>query len=85
MDHFNVVYDDFLKIRSDINDVALFQFPKSSVIHMGAHYPVRLIFTNPADTSGTLTSTNDTWINVSYTPFNQTATYFNNSSTSIKF
>ncbi|NJD51663.1 MAG: hypothetical protein FIB07_02225 [Candidatus Methanoperedens sp.] len=85
MDHFNVVYDDFLKIRSDLNDVALFQFPKSSVVHMGAHYPVRLIFTNPPDTSGTLTSTNDTWINVSYTPFNQTPTYFNNSSTSIKF
>ena len=85
MDHFNVVYDDFLKIRSDINDVALFQFPKSSVIHMGAHYPGRLIFINPADTSGTLTSTNDTWINMSYTPFNQTPTFFNNSSTSIKF
>lgn len=85
MDHFNVVYDDFLKIRSDINDVALFQFPKSGVIHMGAHYPNRLIFINPADTSGTLTSTNDTWINVSYTPFNQTPTFFNNSSTSIKF
>ena len=85
MDHFTVVYDEFLKIRSDINDVALFQFPKSGVIHMGAHYPVRLIFTNPADTSGTLTSTNNTWINVSYKPFNQTPTFFNNSSTSIKF
>src|SRR5659263_85814 len=85
MDHFNVVYDDFLKIRSDIENAALFQFPKSGVIHMGAHYPGRLIFINPADTSGTLTSTNVTWINVSYKPFNQTPTYFNNSSTSIKF
>jgi len=72
MDHYNVVYDDFLKLKSDIEDVALFQFPKSSVIHMGAHYPERMIFINPADTSGILTSKNDTWIEVSFTPYNST-------------
>lgn len=84
MDHYNVVYEDFLKIRSDIEDVALFQFPKSSVIHMGAHYPDRLIFINPVGTSGTITS-NDVWINVSYTNSTGNNTYYNFSSTSIKF
>lgn len=84
IDHSNVVYDDYMNLKSDIEDVAMFQFPKSSVIHMGVHYPDRLIFNNPADTAGTLTSTNDTWINVSYT-FNQTPTYFNYTSTSLKF
>ena len=76
IDHSNVVYDDYMKLKSDIEDVAMFQLPKSSAIHMGVHYPERLIFTNPSDTSGTLSSTNDTWINVSYT-FNQTSTFFN--------
>jgi len=85
VDHFNVVYNDFLKLKSDIEDVALFQFPKSSVIHMGIHYPDRMIFLNPADTSGTLTSRNDTWINVSFTPYNGTATSINVSATSITF
>jgi len=83
-DHYNVVYDDFLKIRSDIEDVALFQFPKSSVIHMGAHYPDRLIFINPSGTSGTMTS-DYVWINVSYTNSTGNATSENFSSTSIKF
>jgi len=84
IDHSNIVYDDYMKLKSNIDDVAVFQFPKSSAIHMGVHYPDRLIFTNPPDTAGTLTSTNNTWVNVSYT-FNQTSTYFNYSSTSLKF
>lgn len=84
MDHYNVVYDDFMKIRSDIENVALFQFPKSSVIHMCAHYPERMIFINPAGTSGTLTSEN-VWINVSYTDSTGNATYKNFTSTSIRF
>lgn len=84
MDHYNIVYDDFLRIRSDIEDVALFQFPKSSVIHMGAHYPERMIFINPADTSGTITS-NYVWINVSYTDSGGNDSYNNVSSTSIRF
>jgi len=84
MDHYNVVYDDFLKIRSDIEDVAVSQFPKSSVIHMGVHYPERMIFINPADTSGTITS-DYVWINVSYTNSTGNDTYNNFSSTSIRF
>ncbi len=85
MDHLDVVYDDFMKIRSDIEDTALFQFPKSSQIHMGVNYPDRLIFVNPADTSGTLTSNNNTWIQVTFTPPNGTQTSIYASSSTITF
>jgi hypothetical protein len=84
IEHSNVVYDDYMKLKSNIEQVAKFRFPKSSPIHMGVHYPDRLILSNPADAAGMLTSTNDIWINVSYI-FNQTPTYFNYSSTSLKF
>lgn len=84
-EHSNKVYDDFLKLKSNIEDTALFQFPRSSVIHMGAHYPNRLIFINPADVSGTITSDRNAWINISYYNSNGTRGNISNLSSSITF
>lgn len=85
IDHSNTVYDDFLTLKSNIEDTALFQFPRSSVIHMGIHYPNRLIFINPTDTSGTITSDRNAWINISYNNSNGTPSYISNLSSSITF
>lgn len=72
MEHNAVIYEDFLEMKTHIEDVPIVRLPRSSTIHMGVHYPNRPILINPADTSGTLNMKNDTWIKVDYTPFNST-------------
>lgn len=46
-EHMNVVYDDMMSLKSDIENVAMLETPKSSNIHLGVKYPERMIFTNP--------------------------------------
>ncbi|VUT26027.1 MAG: hypothetical protein MOIL_01351 [Candidatus Methanolliviera sp. GoM_oil] len=66
--HMNVVYDDFLELKTNIEDSIINDFPKASVIHMGASYPGRVVFRNPMDSShGTLSINNDKWIRINYT------------------
>jgi len=85
MEHNAVVYEDFLEMKTHIEDIPVVRLPRSSTIHMGVHYPNRPILINPADTSGTLNMKNDTWIKVDYTPFNSTPTSLNISSASITY
>ena len=66
-DHFDVVYDDFLKLKTDIEDVSYHGSPKTAIIHLGVKYPNRIILRNPGPgTWGELVISPDKWINVSY-------------------
>ena len=85
MEHNAVVYEDFLEMKTHIEDIPVVRLPRSGIIHMGVHYPNRPILLNPADTYGTLNMKNDTWIRVDYTPFNSTPTSLNISSASITY
>ncbi len=45
--HQDVVYSDMMSLKSDIENAAMLETPKSSNIHMGVRYPNRMIFINP--------------------------------------
>ena len=67
-EHNDEVYEDFLKLKTNIEDSAVYGFPKTSIIHMGVSYPNRVIFRNPADRSyGMLTTDPDVWIRINFT------------------
>jgi hypothetical protein len=56
-EHLNVVHDDMMILKSDVEDVALSQEPKSSNIRMGVRYPNRMFLVNPGHgVAGALTS-----------------------------
>jgi|GEM_PF-2212471 len=56
-EHLNMVHDDMMTFKSDVEDVALSGEPKSSNIHMGVRYPNRMFLANPGPgVAGSLTS-----------------------------
>ena len=58
-EHLNVVNDDMMTFKSDVEDVASSREPKSSNIHMGVRYPNRMFLANPGPgVAGSLTSDN---------------------------
>ena len=66
-EHLNVVYDDMMTLKSDVEDVALSGEPKSSNIRMGVRYPNRIFLANPGPgVAGSLTSDNVA-ISIEYT------------------
>ena len=66
-EHLNIVHDDMITFKSDVEDVALSEAPKSSDFHMGVRYPNRMFLANPGTgVAGSLTSDNMT-ISIEYT------------------
>ena len=66
--HMDIVYDDFLKLKTNIEDSAIHGFPKTSIIHMGASYPNRVVLRNPGwGTAGMLLIEPDKWVRINYT------------------
>jgi Flp pilus assembly pilin Flp len=58
-EHLNVVRDDMITFKSDVEDVALSREPKSSDFRMGVRYPDRMFLANPGPgVAGALTSDN---------------------------
>ncbi len=81
-EHLDMVYDDMMSLKSDVEDVALLEAPKSSNIRMGIRYPNRMFLLNPGlGVAGTLSTENVT-VTVQYTydsPGNPTVTKTYNS------
>ncbi|MDD5094501.1 MAG: hypothetical protein PHV74_09005 [Dehalococcoidia bacterium] len=66
-EHFDVIYDDMMKFKSDVEDVALLETPKSSDFRMGVRYPNRIFLSNPGTgVAGSLTSENVA-VSIAYT------------------
>ena len=60
-EHLNMVHDDMMTFKSDVEDVALSRAPKSSDFRMGVRYPNRMFLANPGTgVAGSLTSDNVT-------------------------
>jgi len=58
-EHLNIVHDDMMTLKSDVEDVALSREPKSSNVRMGVRYPNRIFLANPGiGVAGALTSEN---------------------------
>jgi hypothetical protein len=65
--HLDMVYDDMMIFKSDVEDVALSEAPKSSDFHMGVRYPNRMFLANPGTgVAGALTSDNVA-VSIAYT------------------
>ena len=66
-EHLNVVHDDMIMFKSDVEDVAISEVPKSSDFRMGVRYPNRMFLVNPGPgVAGTLTSENVS-VSIEYT------------------
>ena len=66
-EHLDDIYEDLVTLKSDIEDVALLNVPKTSDISMGVRYPGRVFLANPgAGVSGSLTS-DDVAVSIEYT------------------
>jgi len=81
-EHLNMVHDDMMIFKSDVEDVALLEAPKSSDFHMGVRYPNRMFLVNSgAGVAGSLTSENVA-VSIVYTiegnPVPQNYTYTSN-------
>jgi len=60
-EHLNIVHNDMITFKSDVEDVAFNEAPKSSDFHMGVRYPNRMFLANPGPgVAGSLTSENMT-------------------------
>jgi hypothetical protein len=58
-EHLNMVHDDMMTFKSDVEDVAISGEPKSSNFRMGVRYPNRMFLMNPGvGVAGSLTSEN---------------------------
>lgn len=65
--HLDTVYDDMMTFKSDVEDVALYEAPKTSNFHLGVRYPDRMFLANPGTgVAGSLNSDNVA-INIEYT------------------
>ncbi len=65
-EHLNVVHDDMMTFKSDVEDVALSEVPKSSDFRMGVRYPNRMFLVNPGPgVAGALTS-EDVSVSIEY-------------------
>ena len=66
-EHLNVVHEDMIMFKSDVEDVAISEAPKSSDFRMGVRYPNRIFLVNPGPgVAGALTS-EDVAISIVYT------------------
>lgn len=66
-EHLNVVHDDMMIFKSDVEDVASSREPKSSNFRMGVRYPNRMFLANPGSgVAGALTS-DSVAISIQYT------------------
>jgi len=66
-EHLDGVHDDMMTFKSDMEDVAFSEAPKSSNFRMGVRYPNRVFLVNPGPgVAGALTSDNAT-VSIQYT------------------
>ncbi len=58
-EHLNMVHDDMMTFKSDVEDVAILEAPKTCDFHMGVRYPSRMFLANPGTgVAGSLSSEN---------------------------
>ena len=66
-EHLDMVHDDMMTFKSDVEDVASSREPKSSNFRMGVRYPKRIFLANPGPgVAGALTSDNVS-VSIEYT------------------
>jgi hypothetical protein len=79
---FDLVYKDFLDLRSDIEDSSIKNMPITSSMHTGIRYPERFMLRNPGQGAHGVINTYPLRINISY---NSNGTDINENYTSLGF
>jgi hypothetical protein len=64
--HFNRLYDDFLDMKRIIQDTAVYDLPRTAVLHTSLDYQVRMFLVNPPKPSAVLTTSYDKYIAITY-------------------
>lgn len=62
--HFNTIYDDNLDLRQVMQDTAIFNLSRTTVVHANLDYPNRIFLYNPPKPSATISTINDTQIRI---------------------
>ncbi|MCX9084614.1 MAG: hypothetical protein OIN87_07455 [Candidatus Methanoperedens sp.] len=65
-EHFNTIYDDTQDVRKAIELTALYDVPKTTVIHSSLDYPNRILLQNPAKPGTTISTFKDKKISINY-------------------
>lgn len=64
--HFNDLYDDVLDLKRIIQDTAVYDLPRTAVIHTSLYYPERMFLVNPSRPSGMITTRLDKQVILTY-------------------
>jgi hypothetical protein len=62
----DTIYDDFVTMRSNLEDISEKNIPKTSILHMGVKYPQRFMLSNPGPGASGVLYTYPLRINISY-------------------
>ncbi|MDW7725557.1 MAG: hypothetical protein SCH70_00355 [Candidatus Methanoperedens sp.] len=83
--HFDKVYSDFATLRSDLENVAILDIPKSTNINMGVRYPERFMLNNPGPGVYGTISTYPLNVSISYENSSGNTYYKNYTSNGIEY
>ncbi len=64
--HFNRLYDDFLDMKRILQDTAVYDLPRTAVLHTSLDYPSRMFLINPPKPSTMLVTRYDKYIAITY-------------------
>lgn len=64
--HFNDLYDDALDLKRIMQDTAVYDLPRTAVIHTSLYYPERMFLLNPSRPSGMITTRFDKKVILTY-------------------
>ncbi len=64
--HFNRLYDDFLDLKRIILDTAVYDLPRTGVLHTSLDYPTRMFLLNPPKPSAMVVTRYDKYIAITY-------------------
>lgn len=64
--HFNTIFNDVLELKKIIPETAVYDLPRTSVLHTSLDYPNRFVLLNPGKPSATVTTKFDKQITITY-------------------
>lgn len=64
--HYNRLYDDFLDMKRIIQDTAVYDLPRTGVLHTSLDYPARMFLINPPKPSAMVVTSYDKYLVITY-------------------
>ncbi len=64
--HFNRLFDDFLDMKRIIQDTAVYDLPRTGVLHTSLDYPTRMFLINPPKPSAMVVTRHDKYLVITY-------------------